>query len=65
MPREIKECKKCGWRWFPRKEEVFVCPKCRSYRWNEEPTKDNKRKPREIPSEEEFKKVIKQIMEKI
>ena len=29
------KCKKCGHEWVPRKEEVFVCPKCHSFKWND------------------------------
>ena len=27
-------CKRCGWRWFPRKDEVRQCPKCKSAWWD-------------------------------
>ena len=34
MSMEIKlkklECKRCGHRWIPRKEEIRICPKCKS-----------------------------------
>ena len=29
-------CKRCGWRWFPRKEKVKQCPGCRTKLWNKE-----------------------------
>lgn len=29
-------CKRCGWRWFPRKEAVKQCPGCRTKLWNKE-----------------------------
>ena len=31
-------CKKCGWTWIPRKDEVRQCPnpKCRSVWWDKE-----------------------------
>ncbi len=29
----------CGHRWLPRGTYVFRCPKCMSFRWNEEPEK--------------------------
>lgn len=28
------KCKKCGHEWTPRKEKVYVCPKCHLYTWN-------------------------------
>ena len=29
-------CQKCGWEWIPRIEELpKVCPKCKSYNWND------------------------------
>ena len=28
--------KKCGHEWIPRKKKVVVCPKCHSYKWNED-----------------------------
>jgi len=32
--RRFLICKRCGWMWFPRKDKVFVCPKCHSPLWN-------------------------------
>lgn len=29
------ECLKCGHIWTPRKANPEVCPKCKSYAWNE------------------------------
>lgn len=29
-------CVKCGHTWVPRKPKVYVCPKCKNPRWNEE-----------------------------
>ena len=29
------ECKKCGHKWIPRKENPEVCPKCKTYSWKE------------------------------
>ncbi len=34
-------CKRCGWEWIPRKEDVRVCPKCKS------PYFDTERKPKD------------------
>ena len=31
------ECKRCGWKWRPRVEEVKLCPHCKSPNWNAEP----------------------------
>ncbi len=28
------ECKRCGHKWIPRKQEVILCPKCKSPYWN-------------------------------
>jgi Zn finger protein HypA/HybF involved in hydrogenase expression len=28
-------CQRCGHTWIPRIDDVKVCPKCHSYRWNE------------------------------
>lgn len=29
-------CKRCNHKWIPRSEKIFVCPKCKSSRWNED-----------------------------
>jgi Zn finger protein HypA/HybF involved in hydrogenase expression len=29
-------CKRCEHVWVPRKPVVYLCPKCKSPRWNEE-----------------------------
>ena len=36
---KILKCKRCRWRWFPRKEKVILCPKCKSAYWNIEKVK--------------------------
>ncbi len=28
------ECKRCGHKWVPKKEEVRICPKCKSAWWD-------------------------------
>jgi len=28
------ECKRCEHTWYPRKEEVRICPKCKSAYWD-------------------------------
>lgn len=28
------ECQRCKHKWTPRKEEVVICPKCKSPYWN-------------------------------
>ncbi|MCP4653486.1 MAG: hypothetical protein GY858_08940 [Candidatus Omnitrophica bacterium] len=33
------ECKRCGWKWWPRKKDVRLCPKCKSARWEQSRTK--------------------------
>ena len=33
--RKISKCLRCGWIWIPRMEKPYVCPKCKSYKWNE------------------------------
>ena len=30
------KCKRCGYEWVPRKEDVKRCPKCISPYWNKE-----------------------------
>lgn len=30
------ECTQCGHTWTPRKEDVRICPKCKSIRWDED-----------------------------
>lgn len=35
------KCNKCGHEWIPRVEEVFVCPRCHSYRWKYEAVKED------------------------
>ena len=32
-------CKKCGHKWMPRQEDVRMCPKCKSVRWDREQSK--------------------------
>jgi len=32
--RKIYECLRCGWKWFPIKEDVRQCPKCKTAYWN-------------------------------
>ncbi len=34
MKLPILKCKKCGHEWTPRTDDVRVCPKCRSLRWD-------------------------------
>lgn len=29
------KCQRCPKEWFPRKEDVVICPACKSARWNE------------------------------
>jgi predicted Zn-ribbon and HTH transcriptional regulator len=33
--KELK-CKRCNWKWTPRKTEIRQCPHCKSTYWNEE-----------------------------
>jgi Zn finger protein HypA/HybF involved in hydrogenase expression len=35
MTIEIKklECRKCGHKWIPRKEDIHKCPRCQSRGW--------------------------------
>jgi len=42
VKRELKECKVCGHKWFPRikTKKIFKCPKCKSFKWNN-PNKKN------------------------
>ena len=28
------ECKRCGHRWWPRKDDVTICPNCKSAYWD-------------------------------
>jgi len=30
------ECKRCGHRWIPKKEDVRQCPKCKTAYWDKE-----------------------------
>ena len=30
------ECRKCGHKWTPRRDDVRQCPKCKSVRWDKE-----------------------------
>ena len=34
------ECKRCGYKWLPRKEDIRQCPKCKTAYW--EKVKENK-----------------------
>lgn len=38
------KCKRCGHSWIPRQDSVRMCPKCKSYFWNEEIKKKSKKK---------------------
>ena len=29
-------CKRCGYKWIPRKVEIRICPKCKSPYWDRE-----------------------------
>ena len=29
-------CKRCGYKWTPRKTEIRICPKCKSPYWDRE-----------------------------
>lgn len=33
------ECKKCGYKWIPRKKEIRQCPKCKSVWWDKDKRK--------------------------
>ena len=33
---QILKCKRCGHEWIPRVEDVRMCPKCKSVRWDKE-----------------------------
>jgi len=39
VPVVYLTCKRCGHRWIPRKEEVRICPKCKSPYWDLEKEK--------------------------
>lgn len=28
------QCARCGWGWLPRREDVRLCPRCKSVRWD-------------------------------
>jgi Zn finger protein HypA/HybF involved in hydrogenase expression len=28
------ECKRCGWKWIPRKPIIRICPKCKTAYWD-------------------------------
>jgi len=36
-------CKRCGWEWTPRQQEIRICPKCKSPYWDKE-RKNGKKK---------------------
>jgi len=36
-------CKRCKHEWTPRKEEVRICPKCKSPYWDRERKNGNKK----------------------
>lgn len=36
IKKKALRCKKCGYIWTPRKENVKACPRCKSYKYNEE-----------------------------
>lgn len=31
------ECKQCGHVWVPRKAQVWICPKCKTPKWDAAP----------------------------
>ena len=33
--QDDKECKRCGWTWASRKDDVRQCPRCKSARFDE------------------------------
>jgi len=35
------KCKRCRYEWNPRKEEVRICPKCKSAWWDKEKNDKN------------------------
>lgn len=35
------KCQKCGHEWIPRVPEVVMCPKCKTYKWNEPQKKED------------------------
>jgi len=39
---EKLKCKRCNHQWIPRKEEVIVCPRCKSLSWYRERDKGEK-----------------------
>lgn len=38
------KCKRCGYEWVPRISDVRKCPKCQSYRWDQEKEEKGERK---------------------
>jgi len=28
------ECKRCGYKWYPKQPDVRQCPKCKSAKWD-------------------------------
>ena len=36
-------CKRCGHRWVPRIRDPVQCPKCKSARWQDIPTRPKRR----------------------
>jgi Zn finger protein HypA/HybF involved in hydrogenase expression len=43
IKKQLK-CKRCGYEWNPRKEEVRICPNCKSAYWD----KDKRKKMKEV-----------------
>ena len=39
IKKQLK-CKRCGYEWNPRKEDVRQCPKCKSASWDKEKKND-------------------------
>jgi len=33
LPKKL-ECKRCKYKWIPRKEEIRICPNCKSPYWD-------------------------------
>ena len=34
VPIQKAQCLRCGHTWTPRQEYIWVCPKCKSPKWN-------------------------------
>lgn len=59
-----RTCKRCGYEWESRKEDIMVCARCRSPYWNKDKKSKNinlDNKLKELTKKSEYPKPIKRV----